>query len=156
LRGILDRRIEEIGLVNPLGDPIVSLPSTDRTVDGFLKMFKTEVNAVAVVDDQGKLIANLSASDLGGLSTKTIHTLSLPPLQFLELAHSRNFVELSLTSSSDKKPAVPVTCSPETHLTEVVEKLIGAKIHRVWVVDSAQRPIGVVTLTDILKSFVKQ
>jgi CBS domain-containing protein len=141
--------------VNPLGGPIISITTNDRAVDGFLKMFNREVNAVAVVDEKGALVSNLSASDLAGLSAKNIHCLKQPPLHFLEVMQSSNFFQFSLTFP-DKKAPVPVTCSSKTHLTEVIEKLIGAKIHRVWVVNSAQQPIGVVTLTDVLRSFVKK
>jgi len=29
--------------------------------------------------------------------------------------------------------------------------MVGAKVHRVWVVDAAQKPVAVISLSDILK-----
>jgi CBS-domain-containing membrane protein len=137
----INRRIEEMGLANPLGTQVLSISTKDQALDGFLKMFRNEVNAVAVVDDTGRLVANLSASDLWGISSQNISTLKLPPLQFLK-------------SISGAIASHPVTCSSRSYLAEVIEKLISAKIHRVWVVNSGEEPIGVVTMTDVLRSLI--
>jgi len=140
LARILDQRINEIGLVNPLGSTVVSVSTKDKTSDGFLKMFYNNIHAVAVVDELGVLVGNLSSSDLRGLSRENIDNIKLPPLEFL---------------NSMQGLFHPVTCKPESHLNEVINKSISAKVHRIWVTDSGEKPLGVVTFTDILKCFVE-
>ena len=44
----------------------------------------------------------------------------------------------------------PVTISPGTHIGMIARMMIDAHIHRVIVVDEYERPIGVVSSTDIL------
>jgi len=141
LQDYADKRIEEIGLVNPLGNSVVSITTTNRTATAFYKMFYNQVNAVAVIDDVGRIVANLSASDLRGLTSDKLSYLKLPPLQFLE------------KMNIGRKPAHVVTCSSHELLSGVIAKAVTSNVHRVWVTNSAQNPIGVVTLTDILRTF---
>lgn len=44
----------------------------------------------------------------------------------------------------------PVMVGPGTRLTEIARKMVDAHIHRVVVVDRTQRPIGIVSSTDVL------
>jgi CBS-domain-containing membrane protein len=43
-----------------------------------------------------------------------------------------------------------VTTSPATPITELARQMLNAHIHRIFVVDSYRRPIGVVSTTDIV------
>jgi len=140
LQKYLDKRIDELGLANPLGTPTVCITTKDKAVVGFYKMFYNKVNAVAVVDESGKLVANLSCSDLRGLSSDTIQYVRLPPLSFIQ-------------SMTGEKPSRPITCRVKDHLNLVIDQMVSANVHRVWITDSAEKPIGVVTLTDVLRCF---
>lgn len=42
-------------------------------------------------------------------------------------------------------------CRPHTTLGEVVEYIVQQHLHRVYVVDGSDRPVGIVTLSDILE-----
>jgi CBS domain-containing protein len=46
--------------------------------------------------------------------------------------------------------ADPVTATPETLIQTLARQMIDAHIHRIIVVDEQQRPIGIITSTDIL------
>lgn len=136
------KRIEEMGLVNPLGNAVISVTTQDRAATAFYRMFYNQVNAVAVVDEAGKLVANISASDLRGLSSATLPYLRLPALEFLK------------KMAEGKKPAHVLSCYSHELLSGVISKVVTANVHRVWVINAAQNPIGVVTLTDIISTFV--
>ena len=43
-----------------------------------------------------------------------------------------------------------VTCEPGATIAEVLDAMHVKAVHRVWVVDDAGRPVGVVALSDIL------
>ncbi len=47
-------------------------------------------------------------------------------------------------------PAGLLCCSPESTFAEVLQLVASERVHRAYVVDQAGRPVGVVTLTDIL------
>jgi CBS domain-containing protein len=44
----------------------------------------------------------------------------------------------------------PVTVSPGTHISDLARMMTDAHIHRVIVVDGQNRPVGIVSSTDIL------
>jgi hypothetical protein len=50
------------------------------------------------------------------------------------------------------RPAV-VTVAPEDTLLRVMEVLVAHKLHRVYVADERAKPVGVVTITDVLRLF---
>jgi len=142
LGSTIDSKIEELGLVNPLsGDRVVKINSSDSAFLGFVEMGKENISAVAVVDNEGKLIANLSASDVRGATGETLSSVQLPVLEFLEKMHN-------------KKPAVPFSFHVKSHLREIIPAMCIAKIHRVWIVDSAQKPLSVVSMTDVIRSII--
>ena len=64
--------------------------------------------------------------------------LLLPVTQFLKTQHSWK---------------APVTVTLSSTLETVLLKLCWFRLHRVWIVDEENRPIGVITLTDVLKVF---
>jgi signal-transduction protein with cAMP-binding, CBS, and nucleotidyltransferase domain len=56
-------------------------------------------------------------------------------------------------------PLSPCLTSHTTHqqatLCEVLDKIVSHRIHRVYIVDEADKPVGVVTCTDVLKLVCK-
>jgi CBS domain-containing protein len=48
-----------------------------------------------------------------------------------------------------------VTCTPDESLAAVLDKLVSHHIHRCYVVDERGRPLGVVTMTDVLRVVVE-
>ena len=108
-------------------------------------MFLHRKNAVAVVDKDGRLIANLSCSDLRGLHRGNLDTLLLPVYEFLEI------------SSKDREggllPDQLRNATPDTPLDVVVNMMLESHIHRVWLTNDNDEPVGVVSITDILCLF---
>ena len=50
---------------------------------------------------------------------------------------------------------MPATCTPETPLRFLVKTVVESNAHRVWVVDEEGRPIGVVSLTNIIAAIMR-
>lgn len=55
-------------------------------------------------------------------------------------------------SASQDCRCQPCCCT----IAQVLEKLVANRLHRLYVVDSELRPIGIVTLTDILRVVTQQ
>jgi CBS domain-containing protein len=116
-------------------------PITVNKNDNVLKVLdtlqKNSISAVALVEDDGKLAGNFSASDLAGLYKEHFPSFLLPAFEFLN-KHS----PASLNS---------VCCTLDTTLLDITKELTSNKTHRLWVVDGDFKPIGVVSTTDIFK-----
>lgn len=136
---ILKSKLQELGLVNPSGSVVYTISTQDRAIEGFKKMFAHMVPAIAVVNEEKKLVSTLSASDLRGVSSEKLENLLSPVMDFLQI-------------QLGEKPPVPVTVTSTSSLEDAILKCLTAKIHRVWVVNSAQEPIGVVSYSDMIKS----
>jgi len=82
-------------------------------------------------------MGNLSASDLKWLVREApgdmIQKLNSPLVDYLNLDQAFSY-----------------TCKPTDPLEVVLARFNETKVHRLWVVDQARRPIGVITLTDML------
>jgi len=117
---------------------ICSVTENDIAKDAFETMHNNHLRALAVVDSKGILTANISISDLKALDGDNIGNIMLKVKAFLTSAHG-------------EKPAVPIVCKPMDNLEQILPKILIAKVHRVWLTNSAEEPIGVVSLTDIIK-----
>uniref|UniRef100_A0A7S2NQR0 CBS domain-containing protein n=1 Tax=Cyanoptyche gloeocystis TaxID=77922 RepID=A0A7S2NQR0_9EUKA len=112
-----------------------------RTVDAFVMMYCKKVGAIGVVDECGILIANLSASDLRFLRAGNISDLQQPLAYFL--------------FSTKGEVRAPLCCQPSDSLFDVISAILSHHVHRIWVVDADRRPVGLVTLTDVLRLISK-
>lgn len=129
--------VEELGLVK--GEVLTITPQA-TALAGFQRMGQNDINAIPVVTEDGKLIAVLSSSDLRGLTSNLIQRVTLPVLDFLKEAR-RGHVRR------------PITVGPSTSLQDAVNKIMWGRVHRVIVVDDQQKPIGVITSTDVIRHF---
>jgi len=124
---------------------VLSVDKNESALTAFNQMHDQKVSALAVTDN-GRLIDNLSASDVRRVEAlqKSITLLSRPVSAFIDntpkgekhLAHLR------------RRPLISVDQN-ET-LQQVLHKISEHHVHRVYIVDGAGHPIGVVTLTNIL------
>jgi 5'-AMP-activated protein kinase regulatory gamma subunit len=92
--------------------------------------------ALAVVDGSGALVAQLSASDLRGLYEEHFPHLLHSVARFLK-EHSPHSFELK-------------TCTLKSTFEEVVRTLVESRIHRLWITDDHRRPVGSVSVSDIV------
>jgi 5'-AMP-activated protein kinase regulatory gamma subunit len=119
-------------------------PSGVATVNEKMNIISTlrymkniKVSGVAVVDDHHRIIANFSATDLIGLTEDNFHLLSLSIKEFVYKIHGF--------------PKPPVFVLPNDSIETVMLKLVVHKVHRVYIVNPEMKPIGIITLTDIMK-----
>jgi CBS domain-containing protein len=100
-----------------------------------------QVSALAICNEAGQLVDNLSATDLRGLGRDDIPNILEPIGKFF------------LTHGIMRKKTISTTLP--TTLGKVLTLLVKNNVHRVWIVDADQHPIGVVSRTDICEAFIK-
>jgi len=121
---------------------VISIEADKTALDAYRLMVSNKVSGVAVVDKEGKLFGSISASDLkGSLESNLFHDLYLPIALYLEKGTPE--FQRNLSQS-------PVSCTLETNIYELLHKLASNHIHRLFVVDSDRKPIGVYSLCDII------
>ncbi|KAI8820701.1 uncharacterized protein EV422DRAFT_529803 [Fimicolochytrium jonesii] len=125
---------------------VVTVLDTATALQAFRDLYIGGVSAVAVVDKEGGLAANLSASDLRGLSSSNLEGLLDPVFTFLEIDTRRRSDQVKADQLKFVEPDAP--------LSKAIAIIRDAHIHRVWIADEGDKPVGVVTVSDILSVFV--
>jgi len=136
-----------------ISDKKVETVSGDQTLaEAFKTIWESEVTGVGVVDDDGKLIGNISASDLkncGRTSNELIQELYQPINEYLGFVESED--ASTRNPSFSKHPLVVSKLSDTT--ASIFSSIINKRVHRVYIVDDADCPVNVVAPCDLLALF---
>jgi len=118
---------------------IVCTNENSNVLDSYRLLFSKGVNAVAITDQQGKLIGNLSPSDLKELCSQnqSLDALLKPVYQFTQNYQTKQKGFLLFVKEDDT-------------IEKVVELIIQFCTHRIWIVDPDMKPIGIISLTDLI------
>ncbi|KAK3266433.1 hypothetical protein CYMTET_24942 [Cymbomonas tetramitiformis] len=170
IKELTSQTVQELGLAT---SPVSTIPANIPAIMGFKTMHTRRVSGIAVVDAQdGRLVGNLSVSDIRGLSPAIFGCLAMPTIEFLNralndeaLLHARlqaakdesigaklspSSPGLAATSGLSRKTVAPIMCTGSTTLGEVMRNLVQHKVHRIYQVDEHLRPIGVITITNVI------
>jgi len=116
---------------------VVSIPDDAKALDGYKLINQHKVEAVAVVSSKdGKLLGALSASDMRGISGDLLKVLDAPMQSFIR---------------NQRKPE---TCKTNITMKQAIDQLAGGQTHRIFIVDSSDRPIGIISQSDIMKALM--
>jgi CBS domain-containing protein len=116
---------------------------------------RAHVSGAPVVDEEGRCVGVLSTTDFlhwveNGNARQPPKETMCHPWQLLEK-------EASPTDTvGDSMTADPVTVAPSVSIGALAHMMLDARIHRVVVVDSDERPIGIVSSTDILAAVARE
>jgi CBS domain-containing protein len=125
----------------------MSLPGAARL------LAQSGVSGAPVVDQQGRCIGVLSNTDFVHYADKSKACRNDPSAgQVFKPWDLVSADELHGELVADYMTKDPVTVPPQTTIRELARMMTDAHIHRVIVVDEDQRPIGVVSSTDILSA----
>jgi CBS domain-containing protein len=128
-----------VGQLNIIHDRVIHVSDHATAIKAYCRLVRHQVSALAVVDDWQRLVGTISASDLTGLNEDNVGLLNQPVKQFLQHADR-------------KAPAKLVKCSPSDKLDMAINKLVENKVHRLWVADENEKPVGVLALTDVIRA----
>ena len=137
---------------------VLTVKGTAKVNDAFSTMISKKVAALGVVDDKGKLVANLSLGDLKAISADAnrFWRMEETVLNFIKKVKK----EFPPHKEGDKvvrgRPRSIVTIKAGDTIDETMKKLLENRIHRVYLVDAEKKPIGVAALRDILDLVLKK
>jgi len=113
-------------------DQMVVADADQSAITAFKLLADNFVSAVPIVDKQGVLAGTLSVSDLK-LVQDDLSPLLLSALQYKAI----------------QEPRPAIVCAPDATLGSVIAILANSNVHRVWVVDPQQKPISVISITNV-------
>lgn len=124
---------------------VISVSEDEPLRTAFERMRENDISAVPVLDNQGRVRGNVSARDARLIvSSKKIYNLLNMPIS----------TYLSVVTDGAENSAV--ICKPSDTLETVIKTLVFSRIHRIYVVDDDGKPLRVVSLSNILRKFVKE
>jgi len=125
-------------------DEIVTASELLPCIEAFRIMIAKKFQALPIVNDQGVLVGNLSIRDVEASFNDKNAVLSSPIGEYL----------VSVKKSNSLSPDKVVTIAKEDTIEHAIELMIDNRIHRIWVVDADNHPIGVISTSDICRIFV--
>jgi len=128
-------------------EEVVSIHQDGLAIDAFKTLVEKNITGLAVVDNDGKLKENISMKDLKAMSTDTRLFWRL-----YQTVH--NFLLKVRKETHGDRPHTIVTVKPDDTLETVIKKLAEHKIHRVYIVDEQKKPVGVISLKDVLHEII--
>jgi len=153
----LSHTIQHIGLYDPKSG-VETISSQMLALEAFDHMFSKNLSSLGIVDEEGKLVGNLSVSDLQGLHANYMAaaaTLALRILEFLKIkTYLQKTAPVEINESLPELRAIAVR--KEITLRELLALISKKRVHRAYVIDATSKPIGVITLTDIIRMFCEK
>lgn len=126
---------------------VLSVKESDLAINAFKLMAEKNVNGIAVVDKDGKLVDNISTRDLKaiGVDAKLFWRL------YQSASNFRNNV---IHTFGAERPSNPVCLSDMDTLEDAIKILAETKVHRLFIVDENFVPISVISLKDVLLEII--
>jgi CBS domain-containing protein len=125
---------------------LATINKNTKAIVAFREMVRLEKSGLGVVDDNGKLVDNISPRDLKGIHTDAN--------VFWRLWSTITEYKKRERSEHDAKIPELTYVTNQDNLYTVVEKMATLHIHRVYVVDGDKKPIRVVTQNDIMREIL--
>jgi len=151
---LMTKKVKELWQVN---GTVQTINFRKNVIDALVAIYEKEKSGIAVVNDIGELIGNISAGDLKRVQLR-------PPIQLTYDVYQTIETFLNIVGDSSMRFLAglpqfkPVFVTVDTTLEEMLTKIVGNNIHRIYVVESLQnkKPTRVISLCDILALFGNQ
>ncbi len=143
---------------NIVNSPAVTAYEDDSLEQCARKMLELKIDEFPVVNNDEKLVGLLSASNF--VAPKT--TVSFSRTEILELFGQwfnkgeieKIYEDSGRITAKEIMSSPAISVGPDESVKEVFEKLAGAGIHSVVVVED-KKPVGLVSVSDFLKLIVR-
>lgn len=140
-----------------LMSPEVVMISQEMSLQGAARLLsRAQVGGAPVVDAAGRCVGVLSSADFLHWVEGGQQTGNNPEKQCMcsawQIVETEKLPECLVADVMTKDP---VTMGTEVHIADLARTMVDAHIHRVIIVDRKQRPIGIVSSTDILAALTR-
>jgi len=129
-------KIADIKLSMIMSSPVLTVKKEDSVREAAKIMYNNRIGSVVVVDDDGRVVGIVTERDL---------------IYLIALGKKELFTEYPVWQIMTENP---ITGRPDESVIEALTKMKEAKIRHLPVVDDENRPIGMVSIRDILEIIV--
>ena len=143
-KDILQQSIKDLDMSQKI---IASIHADARVIDALQKMAYLSLTALPILDEEDKLMGNISMADIGFVfQTHGYSKLSIKCSHFLSMALVQKGLE------HEGRDSFPVYDVYEgSTLGYTIQKILATRTHHMWVIDEERRAIGVVSDTDVIR-----
>ena len=125
---------------------VVTAKPEETMKEVLLRLRKYNISGLPVVDNESKVVGIFSESGLMKMMPDILHEAEQIPLLDIK--------ELTDNPISEVMYTPPLVISPDADIKEAAQIFLEKYVHRLAVVDDDGKLVGVVSLGDVLKSFV--
>lgn len=140
-------------------EPIcLELGMTIRVVARILD--ENEISGAPAIDGAGRLVGVVSRTDL--VRRYTEGEIDRDPMMLIELFGGEDdeaqpgTMPGRVVTFDDFMTTEPITAAQSTPVHELAHRMVGARVHRVIIVDHEHVPVGIVTSLDLVKALAAQ
>jgi len=128
-----NKTVEELELGNR---KVVCVSTSDKVKDAFVKINSLKISGVAVLNSDGKLVGNISASDIKliGLDASLFAKMELP---------------ISSVIFKINTKTTPVSVTPQSTIAQVFNMFNVEKLHRIYIREKGEL-LGVISVIDLI------
>jgi len=136
-----------VGELNVGLKEVFTVQADTPVINAFRLMAQKRISAVGVLDTDGKLLTNVSAKDIKVIAKDALFTkLYYSTIEFVRAVRAQNVLVTY---------AAVMHCKLENTIGDVIQKFASWKVHRIYITDHFQKPIGVISLKDILNAVLQ-
>ncbi|KAF9925469.1 cell separation during budding [Linnemannia zychae] len=143
LQPVMQKSLQQCGLSH---GRVLSVNGDEKVLEALISMSTNGVSSLAVLDDQGVLLGNISMTDIKHIM-KNLRTSWLWITCFQLVCKIR--LSQGVENGEDQYPVLDVNAKSTFGYT--LSKLQATKAHRMWVVNDSGCAVGVVSLTDVFR-----
>jgi CBS-domain-containing membrane protein len=150
---ILTRPLADLTAEELMSRDVVTMPRNMSLCSAAHLLNHARISGAPVVDEHGRCVGILTASDLMKWVEKGDRASKRPVPSSACICTDWQVTEVSALPADEVARHMTVdlvTVPPSTHVAELARIMIDAHIHRVLITDGKGRPAGIVTSTDIL------
>jgi len=140
--------------VQNLQKPVESIHMKEFVITAFRNIWEKQVSGLAVVDNNGTLVGNISATDILKIRVlpigEMIHDLYQPIKSFMNIREDIK----DRIMMAELPESRPISVTTFDTLATSIQKCLEAHVHRVFIEDDKKKPVGVISLTDIIRQFI--
>ena len=149
---VVERRVSEV-----MTTPVRSVSTTTPLQEAVQLMSDHHISALAVVDEAGALVGELTEQDLmvreSGFDAGP-YVMLLDAVIYLRnpLNWDKEVHQVLGSTVGEVMSRTPHSCSPDTQLPAAARQLHDRSTQRLFVLDAANQPVGVLTRGDVVRA----
>jgi CBS domain-containing protein len=145
LEPLLDLTVADLdAMLKPKSRPVVAMLESQSALHGFRTMFLEGLQGLPVIDTKGNIAANLSSSDMRGLTIENMDKLASPVFTYLEATARKGSLSIDQIR----------TVAHSATVEKAIDTLLKNRIHRLWITqDDSDKLYGCLSITDFLLLF---